>query len=324
MKKTLVSLALLAVAAVPLAGCGDDAKGGSGGDSAKTITLIAKGTDDHWTLVRKGAEAAGKDLGYKINFNAPDTENEGDKQINMLQSAINDHPAGIGIAPQDGAQNAAPKLLETAKEKGIPVVAFDTPVKGTDVPLTTIASDNQGMGAQLAENLAKQMGGEGKVGVVIQGLLGTAAQRRDGFTGWMKDNAPGVEIVSIQNGEADPAKSRDKAQGILQAHPDLKGLAGTSQYSTIAIADEVAAKKMDVKVVGIDAGPDILTLIDEDKISGIVTQNPYQIGYQTVEVLAKAASGEKPSKETITTQSVWVTKQNLSDPEIKTTLGIDG
>lgn len=323
MKKLIAGLLSSSLALAGLAACSGDENNTSAEETGLHVSLIAKGSDDHWALVRSGAIAAGEELGAQVNFNAPDTESEGDRQINMLQSAVNDGPDGIGLAPQDGAQNAAPELLEQADAAGIPVVAFDTEVEESDIPVATIASDNYGMGAQLAEHLSELIDGEGKVAMVVQGVVGTAAQRRDGFVNWMEENAPGIQVVDIQNGEADPAKSRDKAQGILQAHPDLRGLVGTSNYSTIAIADEVAAKGMDVTVVGIDAAPDVITLLEEGKIAGIITQNPWQIGFQTVEVLVAAASGEMPSEPVILTDSVWATAENLTDPAIRKSLGLD-
>lgn len=214
-------------------------------------------------------------------------------------------------------------MVEQAGADGIPVVAFDTAIEASDVPIATIASDNTGIGAQAAEELSKLLGGEGKVAMVTQGVVGTAAQRRDGFVEWMEANAPGIQVVDIQNGEADPAKSRDKAQGILQAHPDLKGMVGTSNYSTIAIADEVAAKGLDVTVVGVDAAPDVLTLLQEGKIAGIVTQNPYEIGYETVRTLIDAARGNLPAEKFIVTDSVWVTQSNINDDDVKRVLGTD-
>ena len=327
MRKLLAGAAVASLAITALTACSSatptTTTSATGAASTATIrvSLVAKGTSDYWTLVKNGAVAAGKELGAEVNYNAPDTENEGDKQLNQLTAAVNDKPSGVGFAPQDGAQDGAPAIMDQAKAANIPVVAFDTPLKNSDVPIATIASDNEGIGGQAAEELSKLIGGKGKVAMVIQGVTGTAALRRDGFVNWMKANAPDIQVVDIQNGEADPAKSRDKAQSILQANPDLVGFAGTSDYSTIAIADEVAAKGMKVKVVGVDASPDVLTLLSEGKIDGIVTQNPYQIGYKTVQTLVAAAKGTMPTEKVIVSESVWVTKANMDDPEVKQVLG---
>lgn len=321
--KKLIAGVLTAVVLSAAACTADQSGAGGASDASMRVTLIAKGTDDHWALVKEGAFQAGKELGVTVTFNAPDTESEGDRQLNMVQSAVNDKPDGIGIAPQDGIQDGAPALLDQAKSNEIPVVAFDTAIKGSDVPAATIASDNSGIGAQLAEEVAGLIGSRGKVAMVTNGMVGTAAERRDGFIDWMKANAPEIQIVDVQNGEADPAKSRDKAQGILQAHPDLSALVGTSNYSTIAIADEVAAKGAKVIVAGVDAAPDVVTQIKEGKIAGVVAQNPVEIGRQTVETLVHLHKGEAPAEKTIVTKSLWVTPGNIDDPEMKSALGLN-
>ena len=329
MKRFLATVAGLAIAATALSACsatpsapGTAASTAAGGSTSTRIALISKAVGaDYWTSVKDGAMAAGKELGVEVSFNGTDTESEGDKQLNMLQSAINDKPAGIGIAPQDGAQDGAPRLLEEAKAAGIPVVAFDTPLANTDVQIATVASDNKGMGAQAAAELVKLTGGKGDVAIVAAGELGTHAARRDGFKEYIEKNAPDMKVVDIQNGESDPAKSRDKAQGILQAHPNLVGFYGTDDDSTIAIADEVAAKGLSTKVVGIDTSPDVLTLLNEGKIAGVVAQNPFDMGFQTVKILVDASNGIMPAEKNVVAKSVWVTKDNQNDPEVKQVLG---
>ncbi len=327
MKKLLAGLAGAALV-VSLAACSSTATTGTAAGSAPAaggstkIMLVAKANaSDYWTMVKDGAMAAGTELGVEVTFNGPDTESEGDKQLNQLQTAINEKPAGIGFAPQDGAQDGAPAILDTAKTAGIPVAAFDTPINNSEVQIATVASDNKVIGAQAAEELSKLIGAKGEIAIVAHGQVGTAAARRDGFQEWITANAPDVKIVDIQNGESDPAKSRDKAQGILQAHPTLVGFFGTDDDSTIAIADEVKAKGLATKVVGVDASPDVLTLITGGQISGIVTQNPYGIGYKTVKILVDAAKGTMPTSKDVVSESVWVTAENMDSAEVKQVLG---
>jgi ribose transport system substrate-binding protein len=336
MKKLLAGVAGAALA-VSLAACGTGGAATSAAPGATSaapgatsaapggstkIALIAKANaSDYWTMVKSGAMAAGQELGVEVTFNGPDTESEGDKQLNQLQTAINDKPAGVGFAAQDGAQDGAPGILDQAKAANIPVVAFDTPINNWDGQIATVASDNEGIGAQAAEELAKLVGSKGNVAIVSHGEVGTAASRRDGFVNWIKANAPEMVVVDIQNGESDPAKSRDKAQGILQAHPDLVGFFGTDDDSTIAISDEVKAKGFPTKVVGVDASPDVLTLVRSGEITGIVTQNPYGIGYKTVKILVEASKGTMPTEKDVVSESVWVTADNIDTDEVKQVLG---
>jgi ribose transport system substrate-binding protein len=330
MKRFVASVAGLTVAVAALTACTSATPAPAGsGDAASSapvgggrIALISKAIGaDYWMTVKDGAMAAGQELGIEVSFNGTDTESEGDKQLNLLQAAINDKPLGIGLAPQDSAQDGAPTLLDQAKAAGIPVVAFDTPIQKWDGHIATVASDNSGLGAQAAEELAKLVGNKGEVAIVASGETGTAALRRDGFKDWIAKNAPEMKVVDVQNGESDPAKSHDKAQGILQGHPNLVGMFGTDDDSTIGIADEVAAQGKNVKVAGIDTSPDVLTLINEGKIAGVVAQNPYDMGYQAVKILYAASQGTLPTSNNVVAKSVWVTKDNQSDPDVQKVLG---
>lgn len=320
-KKLVVGAVGLLIVASGLAACSADKSsqaGGSGDGGSTRIALIAKANaSDYWTSVKNGAMAAGKDLKVDVTFNGPDTESEGDKQLNQLSSAINDKPAGIGFAPQDGAQDGADKVLQGAKDAKIPVVLFDTGLTNkSDIPITLIASDNKQVGAEAAKHLCELSGGKGDVAIVAHGEVGTAAARRDGFKEELAKSCTGMKLVDVQNGESDPAKSLDKANGILTAHPNLAGFFGTDDDSVIAIGSAVKAKKTNTKVVGVDMTPDLKSMIEDGSINGAMVQNPYQIGYDTVKTLVDAANGKSPSSDNIVMPAVWVNKDNMSDPDV--------
>lgn len=321
MQKKFIAGALgVLLASTALTACGGEDKKADGGSAASgtKIALVAKANaSDYWTMVKSGAMAAGKDLNVQVTFNGPDTESEGDKQLNQLDSAINDKPAGVGFAPQDGAQDGADKILQKAKDANIPVVLFDTGLTNkSEVPMTLIASDNKLVGADAAKHLCELTGGKGDVAIVAHGEVGTAAARRDGFKEELAKSCTGMKLVDVQNGESDPAKSLDKANGILTAHPDLAGFFGTDDDSVISIANAVKAKKANAKVVGVDMTADLKSMIEDGSINGAMVQNPYQIGYDTVKTLVEASKGTKPSSDNIVMPAVWVNKDNLADPEV--------
>ncbi|MFT3875360.1 MAG: substrate-binding domain-containing protein [Propioniciclava sp.] len=320
MKKLLAGTVAVFMA-LSLAACGADNSDGNPPKNG-TVALVAKANwAQYWMKVKEGADAAGNTLGVNVSFTGPDTESEGAQQLEQLTSAIKAKPLGIGFAPQDSAQAGAVRLMDEAKAAGIPVVVFDTPLTTSEVPLGTVASDNEGMGGQSAEELVKLIGGKGKVGVLAHGEAGTAAARRDGFKAWIAKNAPEVQVVDVQNGESDPSTSRDKADGILTAHPDLAGFFGTDDDSVLAAAEAVAAQGLKTAVVGIDSSPQVLTLLKEGKIRGVVVQNPYGIGYKTVEMLVEASKGSKPAQANVVSESIWVTPANVDSKDIRKIIG---
>lgn len=181
-KKVLASLLCVAMAATMVVGCGssneaaapaDDAakEEAPADDAAKEEapaedTADAAGDDFHfeiivksyqssyWQAAVKGVEQAAAELGVSYNCTGPNAESDIADQVNMLNNAINvDGVDGIGIAACD--QSACLDSLQTAMDKGIPVVCFDSGIP--DAPAgsvySTVATDNYGAGATAAENL---------------------------------------------------------------------------------------------------------------------------------------------------------------------------
>jgi ribose transport system substrate-binding protein len=129
------------------------------------IPVISKGFQHaFWQAVKLGAQNAAKDLNVDITFEGPETEAMVDKQMEMLQTAIDKKPAAICFAAVDS--KAAIPLLEKAKAAGIPIIGFDSGVD-SDIPLTTAATDNVAAAALAADKMAELIGGSGKVAVLV-------------------------------------------------------------------------------------------------------------------------------------------------------------
>ena len=129
-----------------------EAETAKGGDY--TFEIIVKSyQSSYWQAAVTGVNQAAADLGVTANCTGPNAESDIADQVNMLNSAINNTPDGIGLAACD--QDACLDALQTAMDKGIPVVCFDSgiPKAPAGSVLSTIATDNYGAGATAADNL---------------------------------------------------------------------------------------------------------------------------------------------------------------------------
>src|SRR6266540_5060113 len=151
-----------AVAAVTLGGlglalsaCGSDNAAGS---EQPYIAIVSKGFQHQfWQAVKKGAEQEAAKEGARITFEGPATEQDIEAQVTMLTNAIAKNPKAIGFAALDS--KAAAPLLEDAKSKNIPVIAFDSGVE-SDIPVTTASTDNKAAAAEAAKHLSDLLGGK--------------------------------------------------------------------------------------------------------------------------------------------------------------------
>ena len=179
-KKVLASLMCVAMAATMLAGCGSAADTAATTDDAAATTTTAASTEaaapaeeadasaggdytfeiivksyqsSYWQAAVTGVNQAAEELGVTVNCTGPNAESDIADQVNMLNSAINNAPDGIGLAACD--QDACLDALQTAMDKGIPVVCFDSGIPNAPEGsvYATVATDNYAAGATAAENL---------------------------------------------------------------------------------------------------------------------------------------------------------------------------
>jgi ribose transport system substrate-binding protein len=308
-----------APAAAPAASEATAAPAAAGGKTVGPdtyIPIISKGFQHQfWQSVKAGAEKAAKDYNVKITFEGPQTEAMVDKQVEMLQTALDKHPAAICLAALDS--KAMTPLLEKAKAANIPVIGFDSGVD-SDIPATTAATDNVAAAALAADKMAELIGDSGEVAVIVHDQTSrTGIDRRDGFLNEMKAKHPNVNIVDVQYGAGDQLKSTDIAKAMIQAHPNLKGMFGANEGSMVGVMNGVKemGKEGKIVMIGYDAGKQLLDEIRSGVVAGAITQDPIGIGYKCVESAIKAIKGETLPK-TIDTGFHWYDKTNIDDPAI--------
>lgn len=104
---------------------------------------------------------------------------------------------------------------------------------------------------------------------------------------------------------------------IFEKNPNLKGCFATSGDSVKMLIDAVdRLEKENLVIVGYDADKEELEALEAGKISGLMVQNPFGMGYASVIASARAALS-MGNEAYINTGSVWVTKDNLDSAEVQ-------
>ncbi len=281
------------------------------------IPVISKGFQHQfWQAVKAGSLKAAADFNVDITFEGPETEAMVDKQMEMLQVAIDKKPAAICFAAVDS--KAAIPLLQKAKAANIPVIGFDSGVD-SDIPVTTAATDNIAAAAKAADKMAELIGAAGgEVAIIAHDQTSrTGIDRVKGFTDQIKAKYPKITIVDTQYGAGDQLKSTDIAKAVIQGHPNLKGYFGANEGSIIGVLNAVTELKKEGKlvVIGYDSGKQQLDAIRSGVEAGAITQDPIGIGYKCVEAAVKAMKGETLPK-TIDTGFHWYDKTNIDAADI--------
>lgn len=368
-KRVLATMLTAAMAASLFVGCG----GAASTDTAATTdsgteteaagdTTEAAGSDYHFEIIVKsyqssywqaavtGIEQEAEVKGVTVNCTGPNAESDIADQVNMLNSAINNSPDGIGLAACD--QDACLDALQTALDAGIPVVCFDSGIPNAPAGsvVSTVATDNYSAGATAAENLypalKDQFGnGQVRVGEVNQeatsesiinrglGFIDKFAElaAKDGYTVAVIGNEKYVndaKAETVAEADADivievavPAQTTvelcaTEAAAIMNKS-DTIGMFGSNQVAAEGIL--TANENLDVlgdKILaaGFDAGSVIKSAIKSGTMYGAVTQSPLAMGITTIDVLCDAAAGKSVSD--VPTDGYWYNADNMEDESI--------
>ncbi|MBV9839513.1 MAG: substrate-binding domain-containing protein, partial [Solirubrobacterales bacterium] len=249
------------------------------------IAVVPKSVGlDYWSKVHLGAECAAAQLpGVKITWNGVTDETDVVGQLNLLNNYIAQGVNGLVYAATDAT--AMSETSDNATKAGIKTVSIDsgTTPQPANVPL--IATDNIS-GAQLAaKELAKAIGPQGGKVAIIAFHAGsqTNDQRVQGFEQELK-HYPKLHLVGLQYSQNDYNTALTVSSNILTANPDLKGMFAANEASDIGAVEaaRIAHRTGKVKIVGWDTSPDEVSGVTEGIVSGLISQDPFRMGYDGV------------------------------------------
>jgi ribose transport system substrate-binding protein len=284
------------------------------------IAVVPKATSHlFWVSIHAGAMAAGHDLGVEVLWNGPATETDYSRQIEIVDSMIARHVDGLALAAQD--RTAMDGSLDRAAKEGIPVTVFDSGVDSTNY-MTFVATNNYEAGQMAARKLAELLHGKGSIAMVLHvpGSFSTM-EREHGFEEAMAKEFPKIQIVQKQYGMSDRSKAMAAAENILTAHPNLDGIFGSTEPSSIGTALAIKSRGLSgkIKFVAFDAAEGMIEDLKSGTIDALVAQDPFRIGYEAVKTLVDKLNGKNPPKR-IDLSARVITKADLDKPDIKALL----
>jgi ribose transport system substrate-binding protein len=260
-----------------------------------------------------GAQSAVTDAKADLQVQGPD-KFDATLQNPLLDAIASAKPDALLVAPNDVKASAGP--LKRIQDQGTKVVLVDTVVDDPSIGVSRIATDNKLGGTKAADALA-QLGVKGKVFLISTDPgVSSVDARVAGFK--EKAASLGMTLVSdTQYSHNQPATAAQVISAALAKDPDLEGVFATNLFTAQGVATGLkqAGKSGQVKMVGFDAGPDQIKQLEAGDVQALVAQKPYDIGVQGVQQAVAALTGGTVTP-TIATESLVVTKDNMSDPNV--------
>lgn len=280
------------------------------------ILVVVKAIDIHmefWDSVYAGIDAAAKEFDVKVEVTGSKTEKDIEEQIKILENAIKNKPDAIILAADD--YNALVPVAQNIKKTNIKLITLDSGLN-SDLPDCFIATDNIEAGRKAGERLSQLLEPNSKIAIIshVEGSA-TAIEReqgvRRGLSKGISDN-----IVGVYYSNAEQEKAYEITKKLVAENPDLKGIVGLNESSTVgtAMAINDLGLKGKIKVVGFDSSLSEVNFIEKGTIQATVVQKPFNMGYLCVKTAVQALKGKKVSKK-IDTGSELIIKENIYTEE---------
>lgn len=234
-------------------------------------------TSQFWYIVNQGIYDMASLVGATYIWDTP-IERSLDKQIEIINNAANNGADAMLIAALDPVKVS--NAIENAKSLGVKIIYLDTP--SVEEGIITFATDNYSAGVTAGENMIVELAAagyrQGSIGIVSDSILSTNTLERDnGFRSVLATNK-NFNLLDTQYG-SDRASAEVIANGYIANNPDLVGIYGTNEDTTIGVGDAISKSNIQIVGIGFDFPPETQKMIENGSLKAVLIQNPYTMGY---------------------------------------------
>lgn len=240
-----------------------------------------------------------------VEIRSADDSNE--KQADDIRYFVRNHFDIIICSPNEA--DAMTPVVKEAYESGIPIIIFDRNIHG-DSYTAYIGVDNFGIGESAAHYARNLIGYGGKV-IEIYGRSGStpAIERHNGF---MKEaERSGLRLLASGYGNWDYDDASAVCDSLYLIYKDADLVYAHNDRMAIAASDAARRHGLKVKVIGIDAAPEIGQRAVADGVIDATFLYPTE-GYRLVRTALAILKGQPYERRSVLPRSSVVDSSNAN------------
>lgn len=281
------------------------------------VAFVTNNAADFWTIARRGCEQAdSENADIEVEFKIPG-DGTAAEQRRIVDDLMARGVSAIAMSPVDPS-NQTQMINDLAKR--ILVITQDSDAPQSD-RACYLGTDNRAAGRQAGELIKAALPQGGKIMVFVGKMdANNAQQRLQGIKDAIQGSA--VEIIDVRTDDTDPVRAKANAADTLVTYPDVAAMVGLWNYNGPAILNAVkdAGKVGQVKIVCFDEDDATLAGVKDGSIFATVVQQPYEFGYQSVQLMAKALGGDRsliPADKLKIIPTLIIKRDNVEDFTMK-------
>jgi simple sugar transport system substrate-binding protein len=260
---------------------------------AKKIATVVKIAGIQWfNRMEEGVKKYAADTGTDA-FQVGPAQADPQQQAALIEDMIAQGVNALAVVPM--SPEALEPVLKRAMDAGITVITHEA-ASQQNTAYDLEAFVNEDFGANLMENLAQCMGGEGEYAVFVGSLTSqTHNQWVDGAIAYQKEKYPNMTLVGDKNETFDDQqKAYEKAQEVLRAFPNIKGLQGSASTDVAGIGLAIEERGLADKtcVFGTSLPSIAGQYLETGAVDGIGFWDPSVAGYAMNKLATMVMNGE--------------------------------
>lgn len=287
------SAAVAGAGAVLLTGCTTGGASSSGHTShgPTKIAAIAGGPNAYFSPWGPALGAAVKQFGissgtYEV---APTPSFDLTVENSTVNSLVSGGANAVMVYP-DGVSGPNAELKELAN-RGVQSIVVGACVQTPSPSALCLATDTGAEAYYATEQLIQAIGGKGNIAFVTGALSdpNTVLREQNVQKAVAQTNGK-VHLVQVIGNVDTPTAAPPAVQSLLASKgSQLQGIVSTNYNPSVALADAVIAHPQyrNIKIIGIDNNPAVITAIKDGYMYGSVFQNSYGTVYAGAEILQK-------------------------------------
>jgi fructose transport system substrate-binding protein len=281
---------------------------GSAFAAEPVIGLITKTeTNPFFVKMKEGAAAEAAARGAKLLSAAGRSDGDNAGQVTAIENMIAAGAKAILITPNDS--KAIVPAIRKARDKGVLVIALDSPTDPAEATDALLATDNYKAGVLIGEYAKAALAGRKPVIATLDLFPGhpVGAQRHNGFMKGFglpapdaKSNTLGKDpaIVCMADSYGDQAKGQTAMENCLQKNPGINLVYTINEPAAAGAFNALkrAAKEKGVLIVSVDGGCEGVKNVGAGVIAATSQQYPLKMAAMGVAAgVDYVHSGKKPS-----------------------------
>lgn len=274
-------------------------------ESHKVSVIVEDSGNDRWIALRQGIEQAARDYNIDVNYVSTGKFSAVEEEISLIDRELDNGAKGIIV--QMVTSDAADEIADISAEAA--VILLETDVVPEDL-YAVAGPDNAAIGAAAAEAVKKRLGEalpSARIGILagnqnqlsmrqrLQGLKSALAEENAQIV-WCADEA------STQTQEGFYCIAGEKPAEVIIA---------LSNAETEKMVDYLTVNGAGCLLYGVGCSDKAVYYLDKGIIDTLVVPNEFNMGYQSMETMAKQLSYHQTDADGCEVEYLVIDRTNL-------------